>query len=81
VFTARYGLYLYIMYINHLKPSGYYTYHQFNIHKFYVLPTQCIYVFCVYRSSKWLILITEKECVYCAVGIDSLYVIQVNVSL
>jgi len=23
-------------------------YHQFNIHKFYVLPTQCIYVFCVY---------------------------------
>ena len=26
---------------------GYYMYHQFNIHKFYVLPTQCIYVFCV----------------------------------
>jgi len=22
-------------------------YHQFNIHQFYVLPTQCIYVFCV----------------------------------
>ena len=22
-------------------------YHQFNIHKFYVLPTHCIYVFCV----------------------------------
>jgi len=22
-------------------------YRQFNIHKFYVLPTQCIYVFCV----------------------------------
>jgi len=22
-------------------------YHQFNIHKSYVLPTQCIYVFCV----------------------------------
>ena len=29
------------------RPSGYYIYHQFNIHKFYVLPTQCIYVFCV----------------------------------
>jgi len=29
------------------KPSGHYMYHQFNIHKFYVLPTQCIYVFCV----------------------------------
>jgi hypothetical protein len=24
-----------------------FLYHQFNIHKFYVLPTQCIYVFCV----------------------------------
>jgi len=33
--------------INCLKPSGYYMYHQFNIHKFYVLSTQCIYVFCV----------------------------------
>jgi hypothetical protein len=27
--------------------SGHYMYHQFNIHKFYVLPTECIYVFCV----------------------------------
>jgi len=27
--------------------SGYYTYRQFNIHKSYDLPTQCIYVFCV----------------------------------
>jgi hypothetical protein len=31
----------------HLKPGGYFTYHQVNIHKFYVLPTQCIYVFCM----------------------------------
>ena len=34
----------------HIKPSmpsGYYMYHQFNIHKFYVLPTQFIYVFYV----------------------------------
>ena len=30
-----------------LNPSGHYMYHQFNIHKFYVLPAQCIYVFCV----------------------------------
>ena len=29
------------------EPSGYYMYHQFNIQQFYVLPTQCIYVFCV----------------------------------
>ena len=32
---------------NPLKPSGYYIYHQFNIQQFYVLPTQCIYVFFV----------------------------------
>ena len=34
--------------LNPLKPSGHYMYHQaFNIQKFYVLPTNCIYVFCV----------------------------------
>jgi len=32
---------------NLLKPGGYYVYHQFNIQQFYVLPTQCIYVFCL----------------------------------
>jgi len=30
-----------------LKPSGHSMYHQFNIHKYSVLPTECIYVFCV----------------------------------
>jgi len=29
------------------KPSGHFIYRQFNIRQFYVLPTQCIYVFCV----------------------------------
>jgi hypothetical protein len=35
--------------LNPPNPSGHYTrmYHQFNIHKFYVLPTQCIYEYCV----------------------------------
>ena len=28
-------------------PSGHYMYRQFNIQQFYVLPTHCIYVFCV----------------------------------
>ena len=32
---------------NSLQPSGHYMYHQFNIRQFYVLPAQCIYVFCV----------------------------------
>jgi len=39
-------------FVNALKPSGHYMYHQFNIHKFYVLPTQCIYVFCVDLRTK-----------------------------
>jgi len=30
-----------------LCAGGNYMYHRFNIHEFYVLPTQCIYVFCV----------------------------------
>ena len=33
--------------IRRVRPSGHYMYRQFNIQKFYVLPTQCIYVFCV----------------------------------
>jgi len=32
------------LYVQH---SGQYMYYQFNIHKHYVLPTQCICVFCV----------------------------------
>ena len=32
---------------NPLQSTGHYTYHQFNIQQFSVLPTQCIYVFCV----------------------------------
>ena len=32
---------------NPLKPGGHYMYHQFNIQQLYLLPTQCIYVFCV----------------------------------
>ena len=32
---------------NPVKSTGHYMYRQFNIQQFYVLPTQCIYVFCV----------------------------------
>jgi len=38
---------IYIVLINPLKPSGHYMYHQFNIQQYYVLPTRCIFVFCV----------------------------------
>jgi hypothetical protein len=31
--------------MNNLNTVGYYIYNQFNIHKFYVLPTECINVF------------------------------------
>ena len=37
--TAQWSLYV--------PHSGHYMYHQFNINQFYVLPTLCIYVFCV----------------------------------
>ena len=33
---------------NPLQPNGHYMYRQFNINQFSLLPTQCIYVFCVY---------------------------------
>ena len=36
-----------VMSTSPLKPSGHYMYQKFNIQQFYVLPTQCIYVFCV----------------------------------
>jgi hypothetical protein len=32
---------------NPLCDSSYFTYRQFNIQQLYILPTQCIYVFCV----------------------------------
>ena len=62
-------------------------YHQFNIQQFYVLPTHCIYVFCVdlrtnshyFPIQHYLTgFITETECVYCAVRTESLNIIQVN---
>ena len=37
--TAQWSLYV--------PHSGHYMYRQFNIQQFCVLPTQCIYVFCV----------------------------------
>ena len=34
--------------INLLNPTCYVTHKQFNIQQLYVLPTRCIYVFCIY---------------------------------
>jgi len=56
--------------IYHVNPSSYYIYSQFNIHKFYVLPTQCICVFRVdlrtnsdyFPIQHWLVCITDGEC-------------------
>ena len=39
--------YIWACTINPVQSSGRYMYRQFNIQQFYVLPTQCIYVFCV----------------------------------
>ena len=46
VYCAVRAGYLYITQAP-LKPGGHYMYHRFNIQQLYVLPTQCIYVFCV----------------------------------
>ena len=43
---ARFTL-LTVRKVNPLQPSGHYMYRQFNIQQFHVLPTHCIYVFCV----------------------------------
>ena len=47
IFSSR----IYVLYsvwcFNLSKPTDYVMCHQFNIQQFYVLPTQCIYVFCV----------------------------------
>jgi len=75
VFTTRYGLNLCLLYIIPSKSSGHCMYRQFNIQQFYVLPTQCIYEFCVHLrteiislySINWPVFITETENVYCAV--------------
>ena len=62
-------------------------YHQFNIQQFYVLPTHCIYVFCVISEQtaiislyniNCLVFITQTQSVYCAERTGCLKVIQVN---
>jgi hypothetical protein len=48
VFVEFVGLCVYReTFVRSSKPSGHYIYHQINIHQFYVLHTQCFYVFCV----------------------------------
>ena len=45
-FEAQWSLY--VPYTGHYVPhSGHYMYHQFDIQQFHVLPTRCIYAFCV----------------------------------
>ena len=74
--AVRYGSLYTIQ--THLKPSGHYIYHQFNIHQFYVLPTQCICVFCVDRINR-LVFITEM--VVCLLrGTDWVFIYNSNSS-
>jgi len=68
-----------------LSNSGYFLCHQFNIQQSHVLP-HIVYL-CFVRISEqraiislynfnWLVFITEKESIYCAVRTESLSVIQ-----
>jgi hypothetical protein len=43
-----------VFFFNPLSPTGHYTYRQFNIQQFYVLPTQCIYVLCAFENKQRL---------------------------
>ena len=64
-------------------------YRQFNIHQFYVLPTQ-LYLCFVWISEQtaiitlysinWLVFITQTQCVYCAVRTGCLCIIQFSFS-
>ena len=60
---------------------------EFNVQNFYVLPTECICVLCMdLRKNSdvtpyiinWLNLISETECVYCAVRGESLNINYIN---
>ena len=63
----------------------------FNTHKYYVMPTQFVFVcfvcdseqtaFIFLYSINWLDFITETESVYCEVRSGSLNIIQVNFGL
>jgi hypothetical protein len=83
MFTARYGLNLRVMYTDPSKPSGHCTYRQLNIHKFYVLPTQCICFVWIWEQAavtslygiNWLVFVAETECAYCEVRTGYLYII------
>jgi hypothetical protein len=50
-YTASTDWFVYQLF-NPLKPNGHYICHQFNTHKLYVLPTQCIFVFFVDLRTK-----------------------------
>jgi hypothetical protein len=73
---------------NRFNPSGYYMYHQFNIQQFYVQPTQTVFMSFVWISEQtaiislysidWLVFITERESVYCAVRAKYWTMFQVN---
>jgi len=81
VFTARYRLgFLYI-----IQPSGHYTYHQLTLTNSTFCPHSVFMCFVwiwektaiiSLYSINWLVFITDRECVYCAVWTGYLYLIQ-----
>jgi len=57
VCTAQWSLYV--------PHSGHCMYHQFNIHQFYVLPTQCIYMFCVdLKTNSVFVALSVQLCLF-----------------
>jgi hypothetical protein len=67
-----------------VQSNGHYTYRQFNIQQFYVLPTQCVYVFCVdlrTNSDNFTVQHLTDWCVYCAVRTGYIPTTDINFSL
>jgi hypothetical protein len=68
------------------NPSGYYMYCQFNIHKFYVRPTQCICVLCGSENKQRLFPyaastggLCNQDSVYCATEYSSAIHVNINI--
>jgi hypothetical protein len=75
---------LFVLYFNNSKPSSYFMYHPFNIKKFCVLPTECIYVLCGSQEKAAIIfpiLVFITQYVYFVVQTQSLNIITFSFDL
>jgi hypothetical protein len=86
--SQKHALLWWLLFFSPLSPTGHYMYRQYN-HSAILrsAETDCVYLVCVDLRSKnsdyfpiqhWLVFITERECVYCAVRTGSLNILQIS---